>query len=59
MKIAISDGEMSKSLAVGWNFSPIRKVSHNDLEEGGGGSPHLVGASKQHQMRGQKGNIGV
>ena len=36
MKIAISDGEMSKSLAVGWDFSPIRKVSHKDLGEGGG-----------------------
>ena len=60
MKIAISDGEISKSLAVGWDFSPIRKVSHKDLGEGGGGgSPHLVGATKQHQMRGQKGNIGV
>ena len=39
MKIAISDGEMSKYLAVGWDFSPTHRVSHKDLGEGGQSTP--------------------
>ena len=42
-------GKMSKFLAVGWDSPPISRVSHEGLGEGG--SPHLVGATKQHQRK--------